>query len=172
MRPIALTTVVALELLLLGACGQTTPDTSPTETSASPAPNPITAESPVETPAVVAHETPVSSAPTSTPAADKPASRIPSRLQALGTEPFWNVRIDGARLVYTTPEDQKGQMITAARDDTSVASTWTGQLAGKPVEVSIVPEKCSDGMSDTEYPFSAWLKLGGTMRHGCARELR
>jgi uncharacterized membrane protein len=32
-----------------------------------------------------------------------------------------------------------------------------------------VPEKCSDGMSDIEYPFSARLSAGGAMRHGCAR---
>ena len=70
---------------------------------------------------------------------------------------------------FSTPEDQKGQTIIATRDDTSIASTFSGTLKGKKFEVSIVPEKCSDGMSDTEYPFSAWLSTGGAMRHGCAK---
>lgn len=112
-------------------------------------------------------------APTATPTPPETklsgTAQVPGKLRAAGTEPFWGVQIDGATLVYTTPEDQKGQTIAATREDSSISSTWTGTLGGKKFEISIVPEKCSDGMSDTEYPFSAWLNFGGGMRHGCAR---
>lgn len=96
-------------------------------------------------------------------------ARLPDRMRALGTEPFWGVEIDGARLVYTTPEDQQGRTVDAVREDSAIASTWTAQLDGKRFELTIVPEKCSDGMSDTEYAFSARLRLAGGMHRGCAR---
>lgn len=126
--------------------------------------------------AAVATETPAAASKpaTATPVTPPPiklsgTAQLPSKLRAVGTEPFWGVEIDGTKLVFTTPEDQKGQTIIATRDDSSISSTWTGTLKGKKFEVSIVPEKCSDGMSDTQYPFSAWLSTGGAMRHGCAK---
>lgn len=146
----------------VAGCGKST-DPAP-EASGSAVPAPIATEAPVA----------ASEAATEPPATPPPVklsgtAQVPAKLRALGTEPFWGIDIDGTKLVYTTPEDQKGQTITATRDDSSISSTWTGTLKGKKFEVSIVPEKCSDGMSDTEYPFSAWLSTGGAMRHGCAK---
>jgi uncharacterized membrane protein len=97
-------------------------------------------------------------------------AKLPEKLQALGTEPFWNVRISGTRLTYSTPDDQAGQTFTAAREDTALASTFRGTLAGQPFALTISPERCSDGMSDTAYPFSAKLDHAGRHQTGCARK--
>jgi uncharacterized membrane protein len=72
-------------------------------------------------------------------------------------------------LRYSTPEDLAGQAFQAIRKDAASASTWTGSLSGKPFELSIAPGTCSDGMSDTEYGFSASLRFAGQHNHGCAR---
>lgn len=98
-----------------------------------------------------------------------PSAVVPEHLQALGTEPFWSVAIDGAQLRYSTPEDQVGRTFTAVRRDEATGSTLTGLLAGKPFELVIAPADCNDGMSDTEYVFSASLSFGGQHNRGCAR---
>ena len=37
------------------------------------------------------------------------------RFRAFGTEPFWNVDVEGGTLVFTTPEDQAGQTLAGTR---------------------------------------------------------
>jgi uncharacterized membrane protein len=159
--------LVALSLTaFLAGCGETGTKADPVATATGAA-------------ASVAATSPAPIAPVATPApAPSPEpkialsgpAKVPDRLQALGTEPFWSVQINGVNLRYSTPDDQAGKALTTTREDTVIASTFSGRLAGKPFELSIVPEKCSDGMSDTEYPFSAWLTYAGERHHGCARK--
>jgi len=114
----------------------------------------------------------LSACATTGPGAHSPAAdRIPERLQALGTEPFWNVTVDGSGLRYSTPVDQAGQAISAARQDGRSGSRWTGTVNGQPFELSIAPGRCSDGMSDRVYSYSAVLRLGSSRHSGCARVL-
>ncbi|WP_345295600.1 hypothetical protein [Luteimonas vadosa] len=53
------------------------------------------------------------------------------RYRAAGNEPFWSVDVDGARLVFRTPENVDGTVIPAERliDGTDVVFT---QRAGNP----------------------------------------
>jgi uncharacterized membrane protein len=46
---------------------------------------------------------------------------------------------------------------------------WTGTYAGAPFILRVSPGKCSDGMSDTVYPFTAVLTVSGQTERGCAR---
>lgn len=152
-------------ILAMGAAGcgeQSASAPNPTETTASEGLASPTQGAPASAPPMQSSAAPPPGKPSGSP-------RVPDRLQALGTEPFWSVDLSGSQLVYRTPDDQTGRQITASREDSAISSTWTGMLDGKPFELSIVPEKCSDGMSDTEYPFSAGLKTNDGMRHGCAR---
>ena len=90
-------------------------------------------------------------------------------LRALGTEPFWALDVDATGLRFITPEDTSGLRfppITA----TAVADTvvWSGQTERATLELRVWLEKCSDGMSDREYPYASRVTVAGTTYRGCA----
>lgn len=103
-----------------------------------------------------------------TPAATEVRPIVPGNLRALGTEPFWNARIDGNALTYTTPDDEKGRKIVVARRETAIGAVFSGKLDGEALILAIVKRTCSDGMSDRSYSFSAVLSIGSQRRIGCA----
>lgn len=93
-------------------------------------------------------------------------------LRALGTEPFWNARIEGRCVTYSHPEDQKGTRIWTRYMPARGGGTWSGSLGGRRFELKIRPGPgCSDGMSDRRYPLAAELTVGGEQRQGCAEPL-
>lgn len=89
-------------------------------------------------------------------------------LHFIGTEPFWGGEVNGARLTYSTPDNQAGTTIMVARSMAPGSVAFSGTLDGKPFALSIATPQCSDGMSDRRYPFTATLEVGGEVRHGCA----
>jgi uncharacterized membrane protein len=122
-------------------------------------------------PAQAAASAPAASPPPSTaPVAPTPAGlALPARFTALGTEPFWAAKVDGARLTYSTPEDQAGQAVAVARTSHGAAVEVAGTLAGKRLTLTLSAGPCSDGMSDTVYPFAVRRRLGDDEQRGCAR---
>ena len=95
-------------------------------------------------------------------------------VRALGTEPFWNARVDGRCVTYSHPEDQAGTRVWTryAAGTGAGAGTWSGALGGRRFELRIRPQPgCSDGMSDRRYPLAAELIVGGERRSGCAEPL-
>ncbi len=90
-------------------------------------------------------------------------------VRALGTEPFWNARVEGRCVTYSHPEDQKGTRVWTRHAPARGGGTWSGSLNGRPFELRIRPGAgCSDGMSDRRYPLAAELVVGGERRQGCA----
>lgn len=91
-------------------------------------------------------------------------------VRAIGTEPFWNARIEGRCVTYSHPEDQSGTRVwTRYTPGAGGGGTWSGALGGRRFELRIRPQAgCSDGMSDRRYPFAADLAVGGEQRSGCA----
>ncbi len=91
------------------------------------------------------------------------------RLRAIGTEPFWNARIEGRCVTYSTPEDQAGTRIWTKFTGDGDDGTWSGALEGRQFELRTRPEPgCSDGMSDNRYPLAVTLRVRGETRQGCA----
>lgn len=89
--------------------------------------------------------------------------------RAVGTEPFWGARIEGRCVNYSHPEDQKGTRVWTRYSKGPGGEIWSGALNGQIFELRIqTAPGCSDGMSDTVYPLSATLKVGGEDRKGCA----
>ena len=86
----------------------------------------------------------------------------------LGTEPFWNGKVGGGRLTYSTPEDQAGQTVAARRFAGNNGLGFSGTLAQGPFDLTITPGECSDGMSDRMFPYTATLKIGESQQSGCA----
>jgi uncharacterized membrane protein len=89
-------------------------------------------------------------------------------IQATGTEPFWNVRINAGTLTYTTPEDQVGTRIPVERFAGNSGLAFNGTLAGQQLDLLVTKGDCSDGMSDRRYSFTATLRIGEEQRSGCA----
>jgi uncharacterized membrane protein len=93
-------------------------------------------------------------------------------LRALGTEPFWALDIDSGGLRFITPDDTSGirfpSIAPAVSADTVV---WSGN-EGMAIDVRVWAEKCSDGMSDREYPFASQVTVHGTTYRGCADRRR
>ncbi|HEX8307445.1 MAG TPA: hypothetical protein VF645_03395 [Allosphingosinicella sp.] len=93
-------------------------------------------------------------------------------VRALGTEPFWNARVEGRCVTYSNPEDQKGTRVWTRFTPGPGGGTWSGTLGGGRFELRIRPKRgCSDGMSDKSYPLAAELVVGGERRQGCAEPL-
>lgn len=101
-------------------------------------------------------------------------SFLPASFRALGTEPFWNARVAGGQLTYTTPEDTMdggdpaGLTIAVERIDRAGAVELRGALKGQQLRITITPGQCSDGMSDNTYPWKAERTLGTDVQRGCA----
>ena len=89
-------------------------------------------------------------------------------LRAVGTEPFWGVRVDGRCVTYSHPDDQTGTRVWTQFSGTASAGNWTGALRGKPFVMRTRAQGCSDGMSDMHYPITVTLAVGGEQRSGCA----
>ncbi|HCF24667.1 MAG TPA: hypothetical protein DER67_03885 [Novosphingobium sp.] len=92
------------------------------------------------------------------------------RYQALGTEPFWSVEIAPGKLRYSTPDNPDGIVFPASESAQGTGTRYSGMMDGKALSVTIEPGPCSDGMSDTAYPYKAVLTIEGRTEQGCARE--
>lgn len=92
-------------------------------------------------------------------------------LKVIGTEPFWAIDVDGSRLHYTTMDDQTGRYLVTQPEKIDGGSwRWRSQPAGT-FELFITPGKCSDGMSDRNYAFTARFNIDQVEYRGCADDL-
>lgn len=96
---------------------------------------------------------------------------LPAAFRCLGTEPFWDARVEENGLVLRDPENQAG-------DRRPVQAVLDSGMFRDPMRVVVAqdmtlfshPQICSDGMSDRIYGLSATLVLHGDqprMLSGC-----
>jgi uncharacterized membrane protein len=85
----------------------------------------------------------------------------------LGTEPFWGGRVSAAGMTYTTPDNEKGESVPVSRFAGRGGVSFSGVLAAGAMTLAVTPGACSDGMSDTRYPFIVTLQVGSETRNGC-----
>lgn len=89
----------------------------------------------------------------------------------IGTEPFWALYIDSTGLRFTTPEDTAGQKFGSSRAVLHGDSLrWNSIGDAGMIEAVVVPAKCSDGMSDKEWPYRARVEIGSRKYEGCAEK--
>jgi len=109
----------------------------------------------------------------STPSAPEPPADAPPLapvadfarpINALGTEPFWALKIRPEGLSFSEPEqpdrNERNPGLTLEGDK----AVWTGER----IEATLTAGVCQDGMSDRSYPFVAIVKARGRMFNGCA----
>ncbi len=103
------------------------------------------------------------------PVQHEPVADFPTNLQAIGTEPFWGVKVEGDVLVYTTPETMDApRQLHATRSSDAEGLHLAGGEGEGTFRLDVRREVCSDGMSDHEYPFSVSFVRDGDTLKGCA----
>lgn len=102
-----------------------------------------------------------------------PPAPAGQKFQALGTEPFWSIEVNGDTLFYSSPEQQTPVAIaahlTAMGKHGDGGLRYVGAMEGRTVALTIRRGQCSDGMSDRVYPFNAEFEWGDRTLQGCAR---
>jgi len=85
----------------------------------------------------------------------------------VGTEPFWNLTVEGDTGLWSSPENQPGARIALRRFAGNGGLSFSGGVGGEPFTATLTPGQCSDGMSDRVFPFVATIALGGETFAGC-----
>src|SRR4051812_7080668 len=83
--------------------------------------------------------------------------------QALGTEPFWSLTIDGSTIRY---EPAGGRVVRVAKPRPIVGFNGERyQARGMTVDITHV--ECSDGMSDRTFHDTVTVNVAGRTLRGC-----
>ena len=96
-----------------------------------------------------------------------------ANVRLVGTEPFWSLEIEalpdkGHMAKYSDPENVTGTHFAVQRFAGNNGLGFSGDIEGKPVQATITPGECNDGMSDRVYPYTATVAMGETILFGCA----
>ena len=98
------------------------------------------------------------------PATPSPAPASPAiAYKAVGTEPGWALKINGATTVY---EGDYGS-VTISEATPAGFRPAPGRYAGARLKLTITPGPCSDGMSDLTYRHKVRLMADGKAITGC-----
>lgn len=91
-----------------------------------------------------------------------------------GTEPFWGITISRRGIVYSTPDAKPKTfpyVAPIAAQGRPLDLLRVYRLQGQPNQMLVIKKgRCSDGMSDRQYSYSATLILGNTVLEGCAEK--
>ena len=101
-------------------------------------------------------------------------TRLPALLECMGTEPFWRITLSPgtARADLLFVERVVNYRLTHAASAMGRSDVWLVKGADGQTEMSLTVkrESCSDGMSDTEYPYSSVAHVpGADIIAGCCR---
>ncbi|MBK4217624.1 SH3 domain-containing protein [Paracoccus caeni] len=95
---------------------------------------------------------------------------LPADFRCLGTEPFWDLKVEGENLVLSDPDQPVSQPLEAVLD-TGIFRDPTRAILGGTLTVLATPEICSDGMSDRLFGLRATVIHRGEgeawMLNGC-----
>ena len=87
----------------------------------------------------------------------------PAPYHAVGTEPFWNLLIDEHDITFVLSGAQPVRQPTP-----KVIIGFAGEIYRTPrIDVNIVHQQCSDGMSDRTYPDHVTATVDGKQFRGC-----
>ena len=103
------------------------------------------------------------------PAAAQPPEPEGEVYAAHGTEPFWSLTFEDGKIIYSTPEDERIEL-RRPRPVTTRGGVHVYRTPRMTVEISH-EGRCSDGMSDYEYPDTVRVRFGrgrsGRALEGC-----
>jgi uncharacterized membrane protein len=86
---------------------------------------------------------------------------------ASGTEPFWGMQVRGDKVVFTQPDEPARVEVVVTRELDSWRSV-PGAKGWHPLELTVAPTPCTDGMSGAWASHTATAKFDGRELKGCA----
>lgn len=98
-----------------------------------------------------------------------PGTALPAGLVCHGNEPFWSATLDAASVQFNTPEQSQPRVFgpTATATDENLGRHHVAVVAPSDtgtISITVSPQRCEDGMSDTE-----WAWAGRVLLHGPGR---
>ena len=91
-------------------------------------------------------------------------------MRLVGTEPFWGATITADAIAVSGADRPHMRFPAGERSVTGAGARWATQTSGgDAVQVTLLRETCSDGMSDRSYPFQATLVIGSETLRGWPR---
>ena len=139
-------------VLALAGCAEAEPGRPAADTPRVAEPTPAAAPEPA--PAV----------PPAPAAAPAPADAF----DALGTEPFWAVSIRADAISFSGLDRSPLSWPNPGVRWQGKQRTWTADNVAGRIKVTVAPARCSDGMSDRVYAYSAEVVVRGEVLKGCA----
>lgn len=87
----------------------------------------------------------------------------------IGNEPFWNIEIDNEEMIRFRLADWKEPVQIPAGSPVITETRISYSLSTEPksFEITILPEFCSDGMSDYLYEYTIKVNYQGKLYKGC-----
>lgn len=119
--------------------------------------------------------TPMGSTEPVGPPADAPtlaAADYSGDFDAVGTEPFWSVKVRSSALTLARPDHPD---VTTARPGIRIeeeAGVFDAPMGARRLVLRLTPGECSDGMSDRRYDYRAEVTVNGETLKGCAARPR
>jgi uncharacterized membrane protein len=86
---------------------------------------------------------------------------------ASGTEPFWGMQVRGDKVLFTQPDEPARVEVVVTRELDSWRSV-PGAKGWHPMELTVEPTPCTDGMSGAWSSHTATAKFDGRELKGCA----
>jgi uncharacterized membrane protein len=175
-----------LTLLALSACDKVTPPAKPPAAGqtlpvvvehGAPAPAAVAPAVPAAVPVAAAPAAPPSppvpaAPPAPKPAASPPPSAFAGDFDLIGTEPFWNLQIRAGALKLSRPEHADFAAANPGYNEFGKTAMWNATAGKSHMTVTVTKARCTDGMSDRTYAYSAKVALWGTTLSGCAARPR
>lgn len=97
---------------------------------------------------------------------------LPYEFWCHGTEPFWSLQISEAEggIFLKNMADETGTQYAWTEPRSDGKTSWVYETINgeQPLKISVKKENCNDGMSDTEYGYSAEVTIEGQTLRGCA----
>lgn len=94
---------------------------------------------------------------------------LPSRLQARGHEPFWQIQLHGTELQLTRSEQQQSSTLQALNLAHDQPYQWLLQSSAG-WQLQITEQHCQDRSSGVWYPYQAQWQQAAQSWRGCAGE--
>ncbi|WP_231923227.1 COG3650 family protein [Sphingobium cloacae] len=95
----------------------------------------------------------------------RPEPREVSEYRAIGTEPFWAVRVRGSVATLERPDKPPARFAVARADDRR-----TVRYLGEEFSMTVSEGPCSDGMSDSIWSDRVQIAFGEGTLKGCGGE--
>jgi uncharacterized membrane protein len=88
--------------------------------------------------------------------------------QCVGNEPFWSVTVEPAGISFQMIDESPATYPYSSPKSKGDGMLYESGYQQSQIAVLLIPEPCSDGMSEARYPYKARIEKDGKVYEGCA----